>query len=79
MPVKAEGFTCNLRDFWHRYPCQTYVLDGEPGSLNFDLGAFLRQSVGSFFQTEIIPGLSFGILLSVTIGISLVCVFLKKL
>lgn len=77
MPVSSDDFTCNIRDFWTQYPCGTYISDGVPGDSNFKLTVFLSNAVSGFFATEIIPGLSFGGMLSVAIGISLVSVFLK--
>ncbi len=79
MPVSSTGFSYSFADFWSKYPYETTFVSDEPGGSNFDLSAFLRKGIGGFFQTEIIPGLSFGLMLSVSISVSMVLIFLKKL
>lgn len=66
-----------LDDFYAEYPGHRVIVSDDPGANNFDLTVFLKNSVGSFMATEIMPGLSFGGLLGVAIGLSLTVVFLK--
>lgn len=80
MPVVMDTVnfvTCDFEDFWLLYPSDN--LNTTPGSSNFNLTAFLRDAVGGFFSTEIIPNLSFGVLLAVAISVSLVGILVKRL
>ena len=72
MPYSADGFGHTFQEFYEKYPGRRVFVSDVPSSESFDLTVFLKNSVGSFMSTEIVPGLSFGGMLSVSIGISLV-------
>ena len=72
-PDSAHTFV----EFFDRYPGHRVIVSDSPGAADFNLTVFLKNSVGSFMETEIIPGISFGGLLAVAIGLSLTVVFLK--
>lgn len=77
MPYSSDGFGHTFSEFYAEYPGHRVIVSNNPGAENFDLTSSLKNTVGSFMATEIIPGLSFGGMLSTAIGISLVFVFLK--
>ena len=73
----SPGSAHTFEEFFERYPGNRVIVSDNPGAVDFDLTVFLKNSVGSFMATEIIPGISFGGLLAVAIGLSLTVVFLK--
>ncbi len=77
MPYSSNGFIHTFDEFYKEYPGHRVIVSDNPGAENFDLTTSLKNSVGNFMSTEIIPGLSFGGMLAVAIGLSLVVVFLK--
>lgn len=77
MPFSADGFGHTFEDFYSEYPGHRVIVSDSPGVGIFDLTEGLKTAVGGFMATEIIPGFSFGGILSVAVGISLVYAFLK--
>lgn len=77
-PYVLKGNFLSISGFYDKYPNQgieyVYIYE-EVDTMNFL--ASLKVGVSGFFGTEIIPGISFGGLLSVSIGIGLVVAFLK--
>jgi len=67
----------DYEQFFDLYPAQRVFVSSSPDSNIFNLTVGLKTAVGGFFETEIIPGLSFGGLLAVVVGISLVVLYLK--
>lgn len=59
------------------YPRYVQVAPGTPGDASFDLGTFLRNTVGTFLSVEFIPGISLGGIAAAILGIVLFVAFLK--
>lgn len=56
---------------------ENIIQPGQPGSVDFDLGAFMRNSVGAFLDLEIMPGVSLSAVLATVFGIMVFFAFLK--
>ncbi len=74
---RDESQLPSFKQFYENYPGHRVIVSDDPDASTFDVLTFLKNGVGGFFNTEIMPGVSFGGLLSVAIGISLVFLFLK--
>lgn len=80
-----------FEEFYIRYPSSVTNVVTPPGTTPpettnpgstsdaFKLVEALSAGIGTFLDTEIVPGISFGGLLAVAVGISLVYVFIKHL
>ncbi len=77
LPVSYRGTGYTFEDFYRAYPGVVVDFGESVDSTGTFISSFLKNSVGAFLSTQIIPGISFGGILSTLIGIGLVFLFIK--
>lgn len=67
----------SFAEYEDNHPNYIDVSPGTPGDPSFDLGSFLKNTVGAFLSVEFIPGISLGGIAATIVGVVAFIAFLK--